>query len=315
MNRLEVRVRAKTLETPDICILELVNSAGKTLPVFEAGAHIDVHLPNGLVRQYSLCNDPSVPNQYAIAVLKDSASRGGSEAVHSIVNEGDVLQISEPKNLFSLIPSAKKSLLLAGGIGVTPILAMAYTLTAQGADFDMHYCTRSHQATAFKDAIAKSSFASRVQFHYSNQRRLDIESLLAQPQDGVHLYACGPKRFMDAVISLAEQAGWAKEYIHYEYFAAPEEVSDGIEFDVTIKSSGKVIRIPASSTVTQVLAEHGIVIPISCEQGVCGTCLTNVFEGTPDHRDMYLSPQEQDKNNCFLPCCSRSLSPMLVLDL
>ena len=184
---LSVRVARKAQEATDICTFELVAVDGVALPSFSAGSHVDVHLPGGLTRQYSLCNDPTETHRYLIGVLRDPASRGGSEAMHQQVQEGQVLQISAPKNHFGLAHDARRSLLLAGGIGVTPILCMAERLAMTGADFAMHYCTRSRDRAAFLQRITASSYASRVQLHFDDgaaEQKLDLVALLSDPQAG-----------------------------------------------------------------------------------------------------------------------------------
>lgn len=316
---LAVRVARKADEALDICSFELVSADGTPLPAFSAGSHVDVFLPNGLVRQYSLCNDPGESHRYLLGVLRDPASRGGSDAMHSTVAEGDTLQISAPKNHFALAHGAHKSLLLAGGIGVTPLLCMADRLALTGADFEMHYCTRSVERTAFHRRIADAAFAQQVHFHFDDgaaDQKLDIAALLATPQTGVHLYVCGPKGFMDAVLGTARAQGWPEAQLHSEYFSAEVVPSAGdTSFEVKLASSGKLIQVPADKTVVQALAAAGVEVLTSCEQGVCGTCLTRVLEGEPDHKDLYLSPEEQAANDQFTPCCSRSKSAVLVLDL
>lgn len=316
---LSVRVARKAVEAQDIVTLELVATDGSALPAFGAGAHVDVQLPGGITRQYSLCNDPQETHRYLIGVLRDPASRGGSKAVHDLVKEGDVLQISTPKNHFPLVHDAKKSLLLGGGIGITPILCMAERLANTGADFELHYATRSAQRTAFRERIGKSSFASKVAFHFDDgaaEQKLDLAQLLVQPEAGTHLYVCGPKGFMDAVLNTAREKGWPEDQLHYEFFGAEVAKSDSdASFEIKLASSGRIVMVPKDKTVTQALAEAGVEIMMSCEQGVCGTCLTRVLEGVPDHKDSYLTPEEQAANDQFLPCCSRSKTPQLVLDL
>jgi vanillate O-demethylase ferredoxin subunit len=317
---LTVRLVRKAAEAPDICSLELMAADGSALPSFSAGSHIDVHLPGGVVRQYSLCNDPAEAHRYLIAVLRDPASRGGSLAVHDAVKEGDELHISAPKNHFALAHEAKKSLLLAGGIGVTPILCMAERLAVTGADFEMHYATRSRERTAFVDRIQRSGFADKVQFYFDDGRPaqvLDLDALLAKPEVGTHLYVCGPKGFMDAVLSTARAQGWDESQLHWEFFAGVDATprSGDEAFEVQLASSGRVIAVAPDKTVTRALAEAGVEVMVSCEQGVCGTCLTRVLGGTPDHRDAYLTAEEQAANDQFTPCCSRSKSARLVLDL
>ena len=314
-----VRVERKTQEALDICTFELVDLGGKPLPAFAAGSHIDVQLPGGLTRQYSLCNDPQESHRYLIGVLKDPATRGGSKAMHELVNVGDTLTISAPRNHFPLAHEAAHSVLLAGGIGVTPILCMAERLAIAGASFEMHYATRSLARTAFYDRIGRSGFASRVQFHFDDgaqAQKLQLAALLAAPRAGTHLYVCGPKGFMDAVLKAARASGWPEPQIHYEYFGAEvkQSLDDG-SFEVKLASSGKIVLIPRDQTVAAALSAAGIEILTSCEQGVCGTCITRVLEGEPDHRDLYFTPEEQAKNDQFTPCCSRSKSPLLVLDL
>jgi len=318
-SELTVRVARKAAEAVDICTYELVDVTGGALPAFSAGSHIDVHLPNGLTRQYSLCNDPAESHRYLIGVLRDPASRGGSQAMHELVDVGQTLRISAPKNHFPLAHEAKRSVLLAGGIGVTPILCMAERLAISGADFEMHYCTRSRERTAFHDRIAASAYADRVRFHFDDgepAQKLDIAALLSTPQAGVHLYVCGPKGFMDAVLGIARSRGWPPAQLHYEFFSAEVVQSDSDDsFQVRLASSGRIVVVPKDQTVVQALAQAGVEVQTSCEQGVCGTCLTRVLEGEPDHRDMYLTPEEQAKNDQFTPCCSRAKSAVLVLDL
>ena len=316
---LQVRVARKTPEAQDIVTLELVPVDGQTLPAFSAGSHVDVHLPGGIIRQYSLCNDPRETHRYQIGVLRDPASRGGSVAVHDRVQEGDVMTLSVPRNHFALAHEARRHLLLAGGIGVTPILCMAERLAHTGADFEMHYATRSPQRTAFRQRIAASCFAAQVHLHHDDgdaAQKLDLQTLLARPEPATHLYVCGPRGFMDAVLGTARTAGWPEAQIHYEFFGAEVARSDSdAGFEIQLASSGRVVMVPRDQTVVQALAAAGVDIMVSCEQGVCGTCLTRVLEGMPDHKDSYLTPQEQAANDQFTPCCSRSKSPRLVLDL
>ena len=314
-----MRVTRKAVEADDICSFELASADGTPLPAFSAGSHVDVQLPGGLTRQYSLCNDPSESHRYLIGVLRDPASRGGSRALHDAVQEGDVLRISPPKNHFALAHEAKRHVLLAGGIGVTPILCMAERLAQTGAAFEMHYCTRSPARTAFHGRIRGASFADRVHFHFDDgdaAQKLDLPALLGRPRAGEHVYVCGPKGFMDAVLGSARAAGWPETRLHYEFFGADVAPSDGdAGFEVQLASSGRVVAVPKEQTVVQALAAAGVVVPTSCEQGVCGTCLTRVLEGECEHKDLYLTPEEQAANDQFLPCCSRAKSARLVLDL
>jgi vanillate O-demethylase ferredoxin subunit len=318
-SRLRVRVADKATEALDICSLKLVAADAGVLPAFLAGSHIDVDLPNGCTRQYSLCNSPAASDHYLISVLREPMSRGGSQVVHGAVAKGDILAISAPKNHFSLAEEASHSLLLAGGIGVTPILCMAESLSLAKSSFEMHYCTRSRARAAFHDRIMAASYRDCVQFHYDDgpaTQKLNIGALLSAPVSGTHLYVCGPKGFMDAVLQCAFSSGWSSDSIHYEFFSAtPSSADEQSGFHVRLASSGKLIFVPSDKTITEALSEAGVTITTSCEQGVCGTCLTRVIEGIPDHRDMYLTPEERARNDQLTPCCSRAKSSLLVLDI
>ena len=318
MTQLQVKVVRKKVEADGIASFELARADGGPLPAFSAGSHIDVQVPGGLTRQYSLCNDAVARNTYRIAVLRDAKSRGGSVGMHDAVNEGDLLTISEPRNHFPLV-HAQRSLLLAGGIGVTPLLCMAQRLAAIGADFTLHYCTRSPERTAFREEIAGSGYGDRVHFHFDDgapSQKLHLDRVLAKPDAGTHLYVCGPTGFIDWVVQTAQRLGWNKDNVHLEYFgAAPQDTAGDRSFQVKVASSGAVVEVPADRTVVQALQAHGIEILTSCEQGVCGTCLTRVLQGECEHRDLYLTDEEKAKHDQFTPCCSRAKSDMLVLDL
>lgn len=313
-----VKVLRKTQEAQDIAAFELARPDGSALPAFSAGSHIDVQVPGGPVRQYSLCNDAAENHRYRIAVLRDAGSRGGSAAMHDVVREGDTLTISEPRNHFPLV-HAQRTLLFAGGIGVTPLLAMAQRLAAIDADFTLHYCTRSPARTAFRGEIAASTWAQRVQFHFDDgdaAQKLDLERALGAPQAGTHVYVCGPAGYIDFVVKTARRLGWPEDQVHLEYFgAAPQDTSGDGGFQVKIASSGAVYDVAADQTVVQALQAHGIEILTSCEQGVCGTCITRVLQGECDHRDLYFTDEEKAANDQFTPCCSRAKTPLLVLDL
>jgi vanillate O-demethylase ferredoxin subunit len=316
---LAVRVAQKNTEATDIASFDLVAAEGQSLPVFSAGSHVDVHLPGGLVRQYSLFNNPGENHRYRIAVLKDAHSRGGSKALHEQVKVGDTLHISAPKNHFLLAHEAKRHLLLAGGIGVTPLLCMAERLSSTSADFEMHYCTRSADRTAFRERLAEPALAAKVVFHFDDAepaQQLDMGALLARPEAGAHLYVCGPQGFMKAVLETARNSGWSEAQLHAEFFAMDASpVATDESFEIQIASSGLIVTVDKDQTILQALSAAGVQVFSSCEQGVCGTCLTRVIEGVPDHRDMYLTDQEKAANDQFLPCCSRSKSARLVLDI
>jgi len=315
---MQVRIVRKFDVATDICAFELARPDGSALPAFSAGAHIDVDLGNGLVRQYSLCNSPEEIHRYVIGVLREANSRGGSIAMHALV-EGSLLEIGEPKNHFPLAEAATHSLLLAGGIGVTPVLCMAERLAHMGASFEMHYCTRDPARAAFRDRLADGCFSDRVHLYFDSApeaQRVDLRALLAAPEPGKHLYVCGPAGFIGAVLEAAVAAGWEERNLHREYFAAAAQpAAKNSAFQVMLAGSGQVIDVKGDETVIAALTAAGVDIPTSCEQGVCGTCLTRVLSGEPDHRDVYLTDEERAAKDCFLPCCSRSKSPVLVLDL
>lgn len=316
---IEVIVTTKRQEAYGINSYELAESGGGTLPSYSAGAHIDVHLPGGRIRQYSLVTPAADGKCYTIAVLKEPESRGGSLAMHEQVSLGTRLQISAPRNHFELVPDASHSILFAGGIGVTPIICMAEELAVQGANFTMHYCARSRDRAAFVDRIRAAGFAHQVRFHFDDEapeQRLSAERALACAKENTHLYVCGPRGFMDYVIDTAKKMRWPSARIHSEYFTGDAPGSEGdTSFKVKIASSGAIFDVPIGKTVLAVLEKHGIEIPMSCEKGVCGTCLTGVLEGEPDHRDAVLGDEERALNNQFTPCCSRAKTPLLVLDL
>jgi vanillate O-demethylase ferredoxin subunit len=311
-----VHVVRKQMVAHDIVAFDLQATNGAALPAFDAGAHIDVHLPNGLVRQYSLCNDPRERGRYQICVLRDPASRGGSGAMHDLVDLGAALRISAPRNLFALAPGPHASLLLAGGIGITPMLAMAWHLHAQALPFQLHYFSRSRARTAFHDEIKAAPFSATAAlwFDDGDQPRPAISALLADAAPGTHIYACGPAGFLEHVRQCFADARLSAGQLHIEAFSAAP-MAPGAAFDVTLRSSGKTVHVPEEVTVVEALAAHGITIPVSCEQGICGTCITRVCAGRPDHRDQYLSNAEHTANDQFTPCCSRALTPVLVLDL
>lgn len=318
-NMLIVRVRRKTVEAAAVCGLELEGIDGEALPPFTPGAHIDVHLPGALVRQYSLCNSANDHLSYRIAVLLESASRGGSRAVHDLVRQGDVLEISPPRNLFELEPTAP-ALLFAGGIGITPIIAMAERLAGEGRNFELHYCGRSSDRMAFVERIKNSFYGQRANFHFDDgppSQRLDVLATLKRFSSDTHLYVCGPQGFIEAVLQVARQQDWDESRLHREFFsaAAPAHQTTDAAFSVRLARSGKVVMVGEHETIAEALRSQHVEIPLSCEQGICGTCLTRVIEGTPDHRDSFLTDDERARNDQFTPCCSRSHSPVLVLDL
>lgn len=316
---MDVLISAMRLLAKGVVSLEMVSVDGAQLPAFDAGSHIDLHLPGGLIRQYSLCNSSHERDRYCIAVLRDEASRGGSSAVHDELRVGQVVRISAPRNLFVLDETVSRNLLFAGGIGITPIMCMAHRLARLGKDFELHYSSRSADSAAFIQRLQHADFNSHAHLYFDDadaETQLDIASVLARQDEQTHLYVCGPTGYMEFVLASARAAGWPEERLHREYFsAAPSAKEDDGNFEVRLNSSGQVFQIPADKSVVEVLDAAGIIIPMSCEQGICGTCLTRVIEGEPDHRDSFLTPAEQASNDQFTPCCSRAKSGYLVLDI
>ena len=315
---LSVRVRRRTMETADIVGLELVSAAGSGLPPFSAGAHMDVYLPDGLIRQYSLSNSPAERDRYVIGVLLAPDSRGGSAQMHGL-REGDEIRISSPSNHFPLLKGAHTTL-IAGGIGITPLLSMAEQLLLDAADFDLHLCTRSPEQVPFSGRWAAPDISGRLQLHHSGgdaARRVDFAALLAKAPPHTQVYVCGPGGFMDAVLSAARQLGIDEARLHREYFsAAPVARAPGdAPFSVVLARSGLTVEVAPGVTIVEALRQKGIEVAVSCEQGVCGTCLTRVTAGMPDHRDMFLTDEEHALNDQMTLCCSRSLTPSLSLDI
>lgn len=312
---IEVRVADRHDVARDITSFHLEPVAAAELPQWTAGAHIDVEIPNGLMRQYSLCGPQGEVGFYQIGVLRDEKGRGGSRAIHDQVKKGDLLRISPPRNLFPLVEQ-EQALLFAGGIGITPILAMAECLVHQGIDFALHYCVRSGDRAAFRDRLKAAALADKVTLHCDDQpdTLLDATKVLAAPQPGKHLYVCGPEGFMDHVLQTARFVGWPEHKIHYERFApVTADIGDSGDFELVVEGREGSIPVAAGQTALDALLNAGIELPVSCEQGICGTCLTDVIDGIPDHRDMYLSEAERAANDCFTPCCSRSLTPRLTI--
>lgn len=314
---IDVRVRARKAEAQDIVSLELVPVAG-TLPPFTAGAHVDVHLANGIVRQYSLLNDPRESHRYVIAVQRDRASRGGSSFVHDSLHEGATLRISAPRNHFPLVEDAEHVVLVGGGIGVTPLLAMAARLAALGRSWELVYCARTREHAAAQDALAR--YGERVRFNFDQEpggRMLDLAALVAQAPAGTHFYCCGPTPMLGAF----EQAMQARPgFGHVEYFtpkapdpAAPPPADHA--FDVELARTGRTLEVPADRSILDTLIEAGFDLTYSCQEGVCGSCETVVLEGDVEHRDFVLSDAEKSRSKSMMICCSRARGTRLVLDL
>lgn len=310
-------IASKRLIAETIVLIELQNPEGGELPAFTAGAHLMLDLPGGLSRAYSLCNDPAERTRYQIAVNLAPDSRGGSRAVHELLQTGQRLSVSMPRNHFPLLEeSAHHTVLLAGGIGITPLLAMARRLQVLGRSWELHYSTRSPARCAFQAELEASPLASRTRLYFDAGpgTPLDVKALLTRAPAGSHLYVCGPAGLIDHALALGRDAGWPEAHLHSERFGmklAPQ--ARDRSFRLVLARSGLTLQVPAEQTVMHVLREAGIDVPTSCEQGVCGTCITDVLEGRPDHRDQCLD--EGLRATCFTPCCSRAVDDTLTIDL
>lgn len=318
MELIEVRVKAIRHEAQGVHSFELRALPGHELPAFTAGAHIDVHLPNGLVRNYSLCNAPSERHRYVIGVNRDARSRGGSQYLHETLRVGDVLTIGAPRNNFALFEDAAHTVLIAGGIGITPLWSMIQRLEELGRSWQLFYAARSRQSAAFLDELRALGPRVQTSLHFnfdqeSDGRLLDLAAIAAGARPDSHLYCCGPLPMLAAFEQAC--ANLPPERVHVEYFAAKEAPSTTGGFTVELARSGRVIQVPAGKTILDAVLDAGVDAPYSCMEGVCATCETRVIEGLPEHRDLVLSPEEQAANTTMMICCSGARSPRLVLDL
>jgi vanillate O-demethylase ferredoxin subunit len=317
MTNIEVRVAEIIQATPDIRALRLVREDGLPLGPYTAGAHIDVVGPTGALRQYSLCGPPREAASLLIAVKRDTGSRGGSAALHE-VGVGDRLTVGEPRNLLAIAENADWHVLIAGGIGITPLMSMAYELHERAADFDLHYFAHSRQQAAFADTLEHhAAFRDRVHLHLGlsrdNQARA-LDALRSGLTDASHVYTCGPRPFMDRVSDIFEpEVGTAQ--IHIEHFVAGQvDTSANKPFTVEL-DTGEVFEIPADRSILSVLEENGIEVFKSCTEGICGSCVSGVLDGLPDHRDSCLSAASRAAGNEMALCVSRALSEKLVIEL
>ena len=310
-----VRVLSKTPTATDIMRFELAALEGD-LPTGQAGAHIDVHLPNGLTRQYSLTNGPGETSNYTIGVKRELESKGGSECLHDVVREGDVLSVSVPRNNYPLRRDAIRSVFVAGGIGITPLIAMAKTLDAQRLDYELHYFVRADDHIAFRDQI--DMLTGRVVIHTGlspDDTSAAFEKIYAGFEAANHTYICGPGPMLDAARSAASRAGWPDDAVHFEYFKNTTDIDDSSSFEIALARSGQTLTVNAGETILQVLQSNKIAIASSCCQGACGTCKVAVIEGEVDHQDVHLTEAEKQSNAYVMTCVSRAKSGRLVLDI
>ena len=315
-NTLRVVVKRKWDSADGIVAFELAALDGGHLPTFQPGAHIDLHLPNGLVRQYSITNGPGDLLSYTIGVKRESASKGGSQILIESVREGDVLAISEPRNNFPLRRDATRTVLIAGGVGITPILSMARFLDKSHLPYELHYFVRQGEHAAFREELGQ--LAGKITTHIGLSREdsgRTIAGALGQWSRAQHVYICGPASMLETVRTTAAAQGWPDESVHFEYFKNDKVIDQSSAFEVELARSAMTLQIPAGKTILEVMREAGLQTPSSCEQGACGTCLTGVIEGEVDHQDVYLNETEKRSNRAILTCVSRAKGKRLVLDI
>ncbi|MEV3961959.1 PDR/VanB family oxidoreductase [Nocardia sp. NPDC050193] len=317
MTDIKVVVAEIVAETPDIRALRLVREDGAPLGPYRAGAHIDVTGPTGVLRQYSLCGPPAETESLTIAVKREPQSRGGSAALHE-VREGDLVEIGEPRNILTVAPEASRHVLIAAGIGITPLLSMGYELHSTGSEFTLVYFGRSRAETAFLDLLEnRAEFRDRVRLHLGRTRAEQREVLAAvaaglAPDSAV--YTCGPAGFMDTVAELVTPVVGIGN-VHIEHFeAAVADTSGDTAFTVEL-DTGESFEIPADRSILSVLEDNGIEVFKSCEEGICGSCVSNVLEGEPDHRDNCLSAADKAGGEQMALCVSRAKTPKLVIEL
>ena len=311
---LPLRVTRNEQIAEGIHLLEFCNPQGNVLPEFSAGAHIAVRVPNGLLRKYSLCNDPAERNRYQIAVKREINGRGGSTNLIDAVKAGDELTVTAPVNDFGLPPRAQDFLFIAGGIGVTPIMAMIRQVMAEGKRFRLFYCSRSPETTAFRDELSMSQLKDMVTIHYDDgdaSRSLDLRPILAERKNREHLYCCGPRPLMEAVRAMTDH--WSSTAVHFEAFSEAEtHKADDKPFKTRLARSGAVLDVPTDRTILEALREHGLKVPSSCETGTCGTCRTKLVAGEVDHRDLVLA--EHERKDTIMICVSRSRGGDIIID-
>lgn len=313
-----VRIKRISFEAESINSYELAALADGELVPFTAGSHIDLHLPNGMIRSYSLVNDQSERNRYVVAVNNDAASRGGSRFIHESFRPGDVITISHPRNNFTLQENAAHSVLIAGGIGITPIFSMIRRLNALGRSWELFYAARTRVAAAFLDELHALRCTAHPNLHLNfdqeqSGRMLDLSAIVRGASPDAHLYCCGPVPMLEAFEAATQ--GWLAGQVHVEYFKAKEKPAAEGGFEVKLARSNRTVAVEAGKTILNALLDAGIAANYACTEGVCGTCETRVIEGVPDHRDLFLGKEEQATNKTMMICCSGSKSSTIVLDL
>jgi vanillate O-demethylase ferredoxin subunit len=318
---LVLRLQSRRVEADDIVSFELIDPAGATLPPFEAGSHLLVECEPGVVRSYSLCNSPAERHRYVLAVLREPVSRGGSATVHGQWRVGQTVRVSRPRNHFPLAADRGRVLLLAGGIGITPLLAMGRRLSALGRPWTLYYCARTPERAAFLEELW--SLPARVIPVFdglAGGEPLDLTKVVAEAPAHAHLYCCGPASLIEAFERAA--AGRPQQQVHVEWFKprgpaadAPALAQGEQPFDITLARGGITLHVPAGKSILDVLIEAGVQVQHSCCDGVCGTCETRVIDGVPEHRDAVLVGEAANNSDRMMVCVSRSAGPHLTLDL
>ena len=288
---------------------------GSDLPEWQAGAHLDIVVAPEFLRQYSMSGDPADRSKYQIGVLLEEEGRGGSKLMHRIFSEGRRIFISRPINHFALDAEASRTMLMGGGIGITPMIAMAHELHAQGREFELHYSGRSKATMGYLGDLAAMPWADRVSLHITDENsRADLGVIFAEYQAGAHVYTCGAERYMSAVLEAAEAAGYPEEARHLEYFSVPEMPEyENHDFILKLAKSGRELLIPADRMATDVLAENGIHVDVKCSDGICGVCKCGLISGEVEHRDFVLS-NAQRKGSVIL-CQSRATEAGCVVEV
>jgi vanillate O-demethylase ferredoxin subunit len=315
--RVSLEVSDIQAEARDVLLVELKPTGGGPVRPFEPGAHLELDLPNGLIRHYSLTNDWRERDHYVIGVGRAANGRGGSAFMHQMLRCGMQLAVSPPRNNFHLAPNAQSFLFIAGGIGVTPIIAMIRWCEAHSRPWRLVYAVRSGQRAAFYETLRE--FGSRVNFHFDDQaaRVLDVRPWLSEARAGEHVYCCGPQALMKAV--QINSSHLPVETVHFEYFNVPTargaELAAAGEFSIELRRSGRTLQVPADRSILQVLEANGFNVPFSCREGLCRTCETTVCEGEVEHRDYVLSADERKEGKSLMICVSRAISPVLTLDV
>ena len=311
-----LRIHAISTAADDVFIFDLRSSSKSELSPFEPGAHINLHLPEGIVRSYSLLNDARERHRYVLAIKREPAGRGGSAWMHDQARVGGSIPVSGPTNDFALVETAAHSVLVAGGIGITPLWCMAQQLAARGRSWELHYRAQRRASAALLDELDRPGFREHVHLSFSDEcqtGRPDLSALVGGAPQGTHFYCCGPNPMIDAFRGACRDV--PPDRVHAEHFAAAQAPATEGGYMVRLARSDRVLPVLPGQSILATLKANGLQALSACQQGVCGECEVKVLAGTPDHRDLVLTPQERESGRTMMICCSGSLSPELTLDL